>query len=77
MLPHSTPGDGSHRIAYTELLGLSDESVMQELVAGNTDAFLVVFKRYHRLLYVVSLRILRDAAEAEGLTQSVFLEVTP
>jgi RNA polymerase sigma-70 factor (ECF subfamily) len=75
MLPQSTPGNGTQLIAYTELLGLSDESVMQELVAGNTDAFLVVFKRYHRLLYVIALRILRDAGEAEDLTQSVFLEV--
>ena len=54
MLPQSTPGNGTQLIAYTELLGLSDESVMQELVAGNTDAFLVVFKRYHRLVYVVA-----------------------
>ena len=48
---------------------------MQELAAGNTDAFAVVFKRHHRLVHVTALQILRDAGEAEDLTQTVFLEV--
>ena len=48
---------------------------MQELQAGNNDAFAVVFRRYHRLIHVTALRILRDAGEAEDLTQSVFLEI--
>ena len=49
--------------------------VMRHLQAGNTDAFAVIFKRYHRLVHVTALHILRDAAEAEDLTQSVFLEI--
>jgi len=48
---------------------------MQELRDGNADAFAVVFKRYHRLVHVTALRILRDAAEAEDTTQAVFLEI--
>ncbi len=48
---------------------------MRHLQAGNTDAFAVIFKRYHRLVHVTALHILRDAAEAEDLTQSVFLEI--
>jgi RNA polymerase sigma-70 factor, ECF subfamily len=48
---------------------------MQELQAGNTDAFAVIFKRYHRLIHVTALRILKDAGEAEDLTQTVFLEI--
>jgi RNA polymerase sigma-70 factor (ECF subfamily) len=63
------------RALYAELLGLSDEQLMQVLQAGNTDAFAVIFKRYHRLVHVTALRILRDAAEAEDLTQTVFLEI--
>src|SRR5579864_4699540 len=63
------------RISYTDLLALNDERVMQELQNGNTDAFAVIFKRYHRLVHVTALHILRDAAEAEDLTQSVFLEI--
>jgi RNA polymerase sigma-70 factor (ECF subfamily) len=61
--------------AYEALLGLSDDQVMREVVRGNTDAFAVVFRRYHRLVHVTALRIVRDASEAEDLTQSIFLEV--
>jgi RNA polymerase sigma-70 factor (ECF subfamily) len=72
---HSVSNDVSGRIPYPELLRLSDEQVMQELRAGNTDSFAVIFKRYHRLVHTTALRILGDAGEAEDLTQAVFLEV--
>ena len=68
-------GGSPDRISYAELLALSDEQLIREMLAGNTDAFAVVFKRYHRLVHLVALRILRDAGEAEDLTQTVFLEV--
>ena len=64
----------SGHVPYSELLELSDEPLMQELQSGNTDAFAIVFKRYHRLVHATALHILRDAHEAEDLTQSVFLE---
>jgi RNA polymerase sigma-70 factor (ECF subfamily) len=48
---------------------------MEELRAGNADAFAVIFKRYHRLIHATALHLLKDAGEAEDLTQSVFLEV--
>jgi RNA polymerase sigma-70 factor (ECF subfamily) len=63
------------RIPYSQLLDLSDERLMQEVITGNTDAFAVIFKRYHRLVHVTALNILRDAGEAEDLTQTVFLEI--
>jgi RNA polymerase sigma-70 factor (ECF subfamily) len=65
----------SATIPYQDLLMLTDERLMQELQSGNTDAFAVIFKRYYRLVHVTALHILRDAAEAEDLTQSVFLEI--
>ena len=68
-------GGSPDRISYAELLALSDEQLIREMLAGNTDAFAVVFKRYHRLVHLVALRVLRDAGEAEDLTQTVFLEV--
>jgi RNA polymerase sigma-70 factor, ECF subfamily len=70
-----SPYDCHDRISYMDLLTLDDERVMHHLQAGNTDAFAVVFKRYHRLVHVTALHILRDAAEAEDVTQSVFLEI--
>lgn len=72
---HMSSYDCHDRISYTDLLTLDDERVMQQLQSGNTDAFAVVFKRYHRLVHVTALHILRDAAEAEDVTQSVFLEI--
>src|SRR5713101_1019487 len=74
-LPRVNSGDCDDRASYAELLMLDDERVMRHLQAGNTDAFAVIFKRYHRLVHVTALHILRDAAEAEDLTQSVFLEI--
>lgn len=62
------------RVSYADLGVLDDQFLMQHVQSGNTDAFAVIFKRYHRLVHVTALRILRDTAEAEDLTQSVFLE---
>jgi RNA polymerase sigma-70 factor (ECF subfamily) len=62
-------------LPYSDLQLLSDPRLMEEVCAGSADAFAVVFSRYHRLVHTVALRILRDAAEAEDLTQTVFLEV--
>ncbi len=53
----------------------SDDEVVVELRAGNREAFGVIFERYHKLVYSTALRFLRDAGEADDLTQSVFLEV--
>src|SRR5713101_7088310 len=75
LLPQPVSGDRQGRTSYSNLLALGDERIMQELQTGNTEAFAVIFKRYHRFVHVTALHILRDAAEAEDLTQSVFLEV--
>ncbi len=63
------------KISFANMLELSDEQVMCELQAGNTDAFAIVFSRYHKLVHLIALRILVDAGEAEDLSQSVFLEI--
>lgn len=64
-----------YRMPYAQLLELSDESILVEISAGNIDAFAVLFKRYHRLVHVIALNILRDGSEAEDITQDVFLEI--
>ena len=68
-------GGSSDRISYSELLAFSDEQLAAETQGGNTDAFAVIFRRYHRLIHLVALRVLRDTGEAEDLTQTVFLEI--
>src|SRR5258706_12538304 len=59
------PADDDRRghVPYNELLELGDEPLMQELQAGNTDAFAIVFKRYHRLGPATALHILATAHE--------------
>jgi len=42
---------------------------------GNTVAFEVLYKRYHRLVYDVSRRMLGDVPSAEDVTQNVFLSL--
>src|SRR5215469_3704800 len=72
---HSNTDDPIAPLRYPELLKCSDEQLMGELQAGNSDAFAVVFHRYHRLVLVTALRTLQDAGEAEDLTQTIFLEI--
>jgi RNA polymerase sigma factor (sigma-70 family) len=74
-VPESPSVVVANRNAYAELLAFSDEQVMHELQAGNTDALAVIFKGYHRLIHVTALRILKDAGEAEDLVQAAFLEI--
>src|SRR6266851_866332 len=58
-----------------EFQGLSDEKIMLEVQRGSGDAFTVLFDRYHRLVLVTALKIVRDVSEAEEVTQNVFLEI--
>jgi RNA polymerase sigma-70 factor (ECF subfamily) len=54
---------------------LSDEELMQYATTGHHDAVTVLFDRYHRLVFDVALRIVRDPGEAEDVVQNVFLDV--
>jgi RNA polymerase sigma-70 factor, ECF subfamily len=74
-VPEPIFGDARRRIPYAELPRLSDEQLVEEVQAGNADGFAVIFKRYHRLVHTTAVKILRDTAEAEDVTQSVFLEI--
>jgi RNA polymerase sigma-70 factor (ECF subfamily) len=51
----------------------SDETLIIEVCAGNTEALASLFRRYARLVRNVALRILRDSSEADDLLQEVFL----
>lgn len=76
-MPVTDPSFGAprDRIPYAELQDICDERLVEEIQRGNSDGFAVIFKRYHRLVHVTALNIVRDAGEAEDLTQTVFLEM--
>lgn len=59
----------------TALERLGDDEVMARLQAGAPEALAVIFDRYHRLVYSIALRIVRDTGEAEDVMQVVFLDV--
>ena len=52
-----------------------DEILIDWMRQGRTDALGVLFDRYVRLVFTVARRILRNDAEAEDLTQEVFIEI--
>lgn len=55
--------------------GQSDEDLMAAITRGDHDAFAHLFDRYFRLVLSISLKILRNAPEAEDLMQEVFFEI--
>ena len=57
------------------LLEFSDEELMQKATAGRHDVLTILFDRYHRLVFDVAVRIVRDPGEAEDVVQNVFLDV--
>src|SRR5262252_3899063 len=60
---------------FAELSRLSDEEEMVHLQAGVDDALAVLLLRYHRLILSISVKILRDAGEAEDCAQAIFFEL--
>jgi len=57
----------------TDASELSDETLLAQIAAGDTDALAVLFRRYARLVWTVAERIVRNKAEADDLLQDVFL----
>jgi len=63
------------QLNHGELSNLSDEELVEYLVKGRHDALTVLFDRYHRLVFDVAVRIVRDLGEAEEVVQTVFLDL--
>ena len=53
----------------------SDGQLVTAMLAADGDALEALIQRYARLVYRVAVDILRDTAEAEDVTQEVFLEI--
>jgi RNA polymerase sigma-70 factor, ECF subfamily len=58
-----------------DLRTLTDEQLIERVVVGQQDAIAVLFDRYHRLVFDVAFRIVRDPGEAEEVVQTVFLDI--
>ena len=53
----------------------ADAALLADVHTAGSDALGALFQRYGRLVHRVAADILRDAAEAEDVTQEVFLEI--
>jgi RNA polymerase sigma-70 factor, ECF subfamily len=73
--PGSRSRFGPPQPNLAELKLLTDDQLMVQLQAGVNDALAVLFERYHRLVFSIALKIVRDRGEAEDVTQNVFLEI--
>lgn len=67
-------GDNPKRGCWEQLNQLSDEELASELLTGQHDALVVLFDRYHKLVFGVALKIVGDPGEAEEVVQTVFLD---
>jgi len=52
-----------------------DFELAQAASSGNMAAFEEIYKRHHRRVYSICLRMLQNASEAEDLTQDVFIQL--
>ena len=64
-----------YTLHFDDLRKLSDEELLQHVIAGRHDALTVLFDRFHRLVFDVAARIVRDDSEAEEVVQTVFLDI--
>ena len=53
----------------------STAHLIEEVKRGDPRAFEVLYHEYKRLVYRLCLRVTKDAADAEDITQEVFLQV--
>ncbi len=54
---------------------IHDEAVIQQVLQGNHEAFRTLVKRYRQYLFQVVYSVLRDAGDAEDVTQEAFTQI--
>ena len=52
----------------------SDRELIDRTLAGNGDAFAMIVERFQRKIFRVARSIVRDDAEADGITQDTFVQ---
>lgn len=65
----------SLQVQSEDLSKFSDEELVACVATGHHDGLAVLFDRYHRLVFSVAFRIVRDMGEAEEVVQTVFLDI--
>jgi RNA polymerase sigma-70 factor (ECF subfamily) len=52
-----------------------DAELLARVIRGDERAMAVLFDRYSKIVYSVSLRVLRDTASAEDVMQEIFMQI--
>lgn len=66
---------GAGAEATTEPQRISDYELAQQSAGGDTQAFEQLYLRHNRRVYSLCLRMMQNIAEAEDLTQEVFIQL--
>ncbi|MGA8367530.1 MAG: RNA polymerase sigma factor [Candidatus Acidiferrales bacterium] len=57
----------------TSAMELTDDALLRQMIAGDEEAFAVLYRRRHPSIYRFALRMSGNAAVAEDVTQEVFM----
>ena len=60
---------------FLSISGQTDDELLILLQKGNERAFTTIYERYHKLLYVVAFKYLKDNDTAKDAVQQVFLKL--
>lgn len=78
---HSEQGIESDNVMFStagsplDLATAKDIDLTKVAAQGDMGAFEEIYKRHHRRVYSICLRMLQNASEAEDLTQDVFIQL--
>lgn len=78
---HSEQGIGTDNVVFAAeaaTIGLkvaADFALAQMATHGDMGAFEEIYRRHHRRVYSICLRMLQNTSEAEDLTQDVFIQL--
>ena len=65
----------SSSVAVSDITKIADFELAKAAGIGDMAAFEEIYKRHHRRVYSICLRMLQNASEAEDLTQDVFIQL--
>lgn len=60
---------------FLSISGQTDDELLSLLQKGNERAFTAIYERYHKLLYVVAYKYLKDNDTAKDAVQQIFLKL--
>ena len=78
---HSDQGVESDTVQFTaentvaDLTKVKDLELTRSASSGDMASFEEIYRRHHRRVYSICLRMLQNASEAEDLTQDVFIQL--